>query len=345
MGRVSIPRMVGSKGRVWPGALTVALTVLPRVAHSQQQEILAEPELAEPPRWSVALDGYAGLGLLMNSQTEDSQALGGGATRIRLGYFEVGGFAEYADFGAAAGDSHSTHVGGLLGAFLPFHYWADLEGALGVGYRSYVDSRAIFGRGGYKHQTPTLSVRLGVSDRLGQWFGGRLGAQLFGSYDFKRENIPWETDVGTADEPIIRTGSRRVGGFTVGMLMTVGIDIGPYVDAPKRGDRQDSEQVPAGEPSGWQSPGEPLPADQQSAPPSPPVSPEPSAPSPAQAPAESAQPPAGAPSEPEPTGEAPPAAEEPESDEAPAEPSSDEPAPKGRPPSEQPPSAVFPSAD
>lgn len=214
-------------------AVAVAtLALCPELAHAQEQEILPpEPELAEPERWSSVIDGFVGLGLNMTSDADESHGIIGGSTRLRIGYLELGALAEYSDFGADAGDSHATHLSGLFGAFLPFNYWADIEAALGVGRRSYVNTSAIFGPGGYKKDPATFDLRLGVSDRMGTVLGARLGAQLFASFDLSRWDMPFRIEP-TRENEQARTGTRRVGGVSVGMLMTVGFDVGPYASKP-----------------------------------------------------------------------------------------------------------------
>jgi hypothetical protein len=210
------------------GVAVGAIVLCPGLAHSQEQEVTPpDPELAQPERWSSVIDGFVGLGLNMTSEADESHGIVGGSTRFRIGYFELGALAEYADFGADAGNSHATQVAGLVGAFLPFNYWADIEAALGVGRRSYVNTNPIFGTGGYKKDPATLDLRLGVSDRMGTVLGGRLGAQLFASFDLDRWNVPFRIEP-TREGEQDQTGTRRVGGFSVGMLMTVGLDVGPY---------------------------------------------------------------------------------------------------------------------
>jgi hypothetical protein len=205
-----------------------AVALCPQVAQSQEPEILPPaPELAQPERWSSVIDGFVGLGLNMTSEDDESHGIVGGSTRFRIGYFELGALAEYADFGADAGNHHATQVAGLVGAFLPFNYWADIEAAVGVGRRSYVNTSPIFGGGGYKRDPATIDLRLGVSDRMGTALGGRLGAQLFASFDLDRWDVPFRIEP-TREGQDVETGTRRVGGFSVGMLMTVGFDVGPY---------------------------------------------------------------------------------------------------------------------
>ncbi|MBN1610056.1 MAG: hypothetical protein JW940_25745 [Polyangiaceae bacterium] len=215
------------------GVAVAAVALCPRVAQSQEQEILPpEPKLADPEPWSSVIDGFVGLGLNMTTEADESHGIVGGAARLRIGYFELGALAEYADFGADSGDNHATQVAGLVGAFLPFNYWADIEAALGVGRRSYVNTNSIFGGGGYKKDPATLDLRLGVSDRMGTVLGGRLGAQLFISYDLDRWDVPFRIEPEREGEAV-RTGTRRVGGLSIGMLMTVGFDVGPYTVRPQ----------------------------------------------------------------------------------------------------------------
>ena len=210
------------------GVAVSAIVLCPGLARSQEQEITPpEPELADPERWSSVIDGFVGLGLNMTSETDESHGIVGGAARFRIGYFELGALAEYADFGADPGGSHATQMAGLVGAFLPFNYWADIEAAVGIGRRSYVNTNPIFGAGGYKRDPATLDLRLGVSDRMGTVLGGRLGAQLFASFDLAQWDVPFRIKP-TREGEDVKTGTRRVGGVSIGMLMTVGFDVGPY---------------------------------------------------------------------------------------------------------------------
>lgn len=231
MGRVSVPTVGFRRLVTQTGFLVAAVCAPPRLAQAQT-EVVYDPELAKPVPWAASLDAEAGLGLVLTSDTEESHSLVGGLTRLRIGYWEVGALAEYASFGASAGDSRSVHVAGLVGAFLPFHNWADIEGALGLGYRSYVNTSSIYGPGGYDKNTATLDVRIGVSDRMGDVLGGRLGAQIFASFDLSPTDVPWQ--IWSIDQSgVDRSGSRRVGGVALGMLMTVGFDVGPYYEALK----------------------------------------------------------------------------------------------------------------
>jgi hypothetical protein len=210
------------------GVAVSAVALCPGLAQGQEQEITPPaPELAKPEAWSSVIDGFVGLGLNMTSEADESHGIVGGSTRFRIGYFELGALAEYADFGADSGDNHATQVAGLVGAFLPFNYWADIEAALGIGRRSYVNTNPIYGVGGYRRQPATLDLRLGVSDRMGTVLGGRLGAQLFASFDLDRWDVPFRIEP-TRENEEVQTGTRRVGGVSIGMLMTVGFDVGPY---------------------------------------------------------------------------------------------------------------------
>jgi hypothetical protein len=228
-------------------AILATLLCAPLRIAQAQTEVVAEPELATPLPWSASLDAEAGLGLVLTSETEESHSLVGGLTRLRVGYWQIGALAEYASFGASAGDSRAVHVAGLLGAFLPFYNWADIEATLGLGYRSYVNTSTIYGPGGYQKAMPTLDVRAGVSDRMGDVMGGRLGAQLFASIDLSPSDVPW-TILSKDQRTVDRTGSRRVGGVALGMLMTIGFDVGPCYERPKP---HPLPQPPSSPPAVW----------------------------------------------------------------------------------------------
>ena len=64
-------------GLSWPGAATA-------------QPLIPTPAPVPPPVWSAALDAYGGYGLLFTSDQIESHALGGGLTRLRYRYLQLG---------------------------------------------------------------------------------------------------------------------------------------------------------------------------------------------------------------------------------------------------------------
>lgn len=187
-----------------------------------QEIVIPDPELEAAPPWSAAIDAYGGFGVLGTASGLQSHALGGTLMRMRYRNFQLGGFVEAASFAS----SRATHVGGTVGVFLPYRYFVDLEGWVGLGMRKYVDDRLRFGPGGSEVKTPALSFRIGISDRAGGIVGGRVGAQLLTSIDLKTEDVPWRLDPAVArDQPL--SGDESVGGTSVVLLFVLGLDVAP----------------------------------------------------------------------------------------------------------------------
>ena len=196
-------------GLSWPGAATA-------------QPLIPTPAPVPPPVWSAALDAYGGYGLLFTSDQIESHALGGGLTRLRYRYLQLGAFAEVAGYVT----SRTTHLGGVAGVYVPYRNFADVEGWLGFGVRRYVDNDRSFGPGGFEVSTPALSLRLGVSDRAGGVLGGRLGGQLLATFDLDREDVPWRIEPDERN-PEGASGTRHVGGTSIVMLLVAGFDVAP----------------------------------------------------------------------------------------------------------------------
>lgn len=191
--------------------------------------VLPDPEIEPAPAWSAAIDGYAGFGLLVPEGDLESHSLLGGLTRLRYRNVTLGGFAEYGSFAAG----RVFHVGGAVGAYLPFRHFVDLEGSLGLGLRRYSDDDTRYGAGGYEFSAPALSLRMGISDRAGGVLGGRIGAQVAFSQDLDTAEVPWE--VPPSDQnPEGTSGIRFVGGTSVLMLVVVGLDVAPGAIPPER---------------------------------------------------------------------------------------------------------------
>lgn len=188
---------------------------------------LAEIRFETNPGWHVGLDLYGGLGALLGTDTRGSYAFGGALIRARYKYYQLGGFYEFTDDPRTSAGAFNA-FGGFLGAWLPFHNWVDLEAALGVGSRTYRDPDPRFGPDGYELGGPTLNFRVGAYDRAGSGlFGGRIGAQIVAGYDLSQRDRPWRlTSTDEDGEVVITRGVSHVGGLTVGLVLTVGLDLG-----------------------------------------------------------------------------------------------------------------------
>jgi hypothetical protein len=176
--------------------------------------------LSSPPRWSLSIDGYGGLGVLaMAESRQDSHPLAGAMARGRFRSFELGGYASVApmtvDFAWAAG--------GLAGVWLPFHRWIDLEAALAGGARHYANPERDFGPGGYSFYVPTAGLRFGFSARTEGTVGARVGAMLIMDADLRIRRMAWSREPDPTN-PIGERGRRAVGGVDVVLAITVGLD-------------------------------------------------------------------------------------------------------------------------
>lgn len=182
------------------------------------------PRFDDAPGWSIGLDAYAGFAVISTNDGGYAHGLVGGISRFQWRYLQVGGFLEVTD----GGEHHWRSIGGFAGAFVPFRNWVDFEFAAGIASRTYRDDSFRYGPDGYEATTPALTLRAGFSDRsIDGLFGLRLGAHIAAAFDFKRENRPWQYDFETSDGEIRSvSGTTRAGGFSIGLAMTAGFDIG-----------------------------------------------------------------------------------------------------------------------
>ncbi len=189
--------------------------------------------LESMPGFAVGLDVRGGIGMMAASEARGAFASLGGLLRAHYQYYELGFFYDRSD-NSGTGASF-THFGGLAGAWLPYHNWVDFELALGVGSRQYDDPDPRYGPSGYELSGLAASLILGVSDRAksggkGASGGGRVGGQLVFTYDVKQYDQPWTlVDLNQAGEVTETRGSTHVGGFSIGLMLTLGLD---YGDAP-----------------------------------------------------------------------------------------------------------------
>jgi hypothetical protein len=200
---------------------------------------LRPPPLVPPihiessPGFRVGLDVRGGIGMTAGSDARGAFASLGGLLRAHYQYYELGFFYDRSDdSGTGAG---FTHLGGLAGAWLPYHNWVDFELAVGIGSRSYDDPDPRYGLSGYELSGLAASLILGVSDRArsdekGARAGGRVGGQLVFTYDVTQHDQPWTlVDRDQSGEQTETHGTTHVGGFSIGLMLTLGLD---YGDAP-----------------------------------------------------------------------------------------------------------------
>lgn len=170
--------------------------------------------------WSLALEGYAGLTTYSTSERTKGHAITGGWSRLRWQYFQFGAGVEASDYA----DERWRSLGGFIGAYLPFTNWVDLDVTVGLASRNYVSSDTRYGPSGASVKIPALTLRLGLSDRpLERLISPRLGAALIFGFDLKPRDVNWKFEV-PGMEPIV--GTNRFGGFTAGLVMSFGLDLG-----------------------------------------------------------------------------------------------------------------------
>lgn len=175
--------------------------------------------LKSVPGWSIGLEPYAGLGVLSASDGSRGHAVAGGISRVRISYFEMGAGLEVSDLAVVKW----KQVGGFVGVFLPLVNWVDIDAAVGLAQRSYLNADERYGSGGLDLKTSTLTFRLGFSDRvIDERFGLTLGASLLFDADLKHKSATWQYIV--QNQPTV-SGQTQVGGYTTALVATLGFDV------------------------------------------------------------------------------------------------------------------------
>jgi hypothetical protein len=174
------------------------------------------------PSWSIAVDPYGGVGVMVSRGATESIPLGGGLLRIRIQGLEIGGYAE----AAVLTDDTVTSAGGLAGAFLPFRRWVAVELAAGYGARIYENRSARLSAGDYRVAIPAGTLLAGVSDRVGALLGFRLGAHLVACLDLAPKDLHWKIEA-SEHNPSGSSGVRHFGGLSVAMVLSIGTDVTP----------------------------------------------------------------------------------------------------------------------
>jgi hypothetical protein len=235
--------------RQWSGVLAVLLFARASVWEAHAAEIPPEavsedealpapsrpfvPALARPPGLGAALEGYAGIALLMGPGATRSRSLIGGLLRFRYRYFQLAGVAEVTDTGQAAALNEQLEeswrsLGVLAGAWLPFDRWIDVDAAIGYVDRRFYNPDRIYGPRGMNTGGPAIAWRFGISDRYGEKkLGARLGAALLGTIDLQSQSAPFERRylLFGGGESVTR-GTTDVGGVSIALVVQGGLELG-----------------------------------------------------------------------------------------------------------------------
>jgi hypothetical protein len=107
----------------------------------------------------------------------------------------------------------------------------DVDTDLGLGARWYTNHGRASYLGDYRVSAPAGTARLGVSDRVGQLLGVRVGAQLIAGLDFSRKEQEWRIEPNERNR-LGRSGVRQFGGLSIALVITFGLDVLPGYEAP-----------------------------------------------------------------------------------------------------------------
>ncbi len=198
------------------------------------------PKLVVSPGMFGGLEAYGGILTLGGSDTREAYAFVGGQLRLRYDYYEVGGWYEVSDHPDKQTNDEFRAFGGFLGAWLPYRGWVDFEIAATVGARNWESTDSRYGGSGYDVSTPTVGLRLGVSDRTSSTAqaAARIGGQILFAYDLNPSDESWEQTHEVDGENVTDAGTTRVGGFTLGIALVIGFDVG---ETPAKSSRVASE--------------------------------------------------------------------------------------------------------
>ncbi len=183
-----------------------------------------EPEwtgyhLKSSPGVSLGLETYAGLAVMADSDGSRGHGVAGGLSRLRISYFELGAGLEISDLQLV----RWRQAGGFIGAYLPLVNWVDIDTTVGIAQRTYLNGDERYGAGGLDLRSPTVTFRLGFSDRLiDEQLGFRLGAALLVDADVKHQQASWQ--YSQQGQPTA-SGVTNVGGFSAGLVVCLGFDV------------------------------------------------------------------------------------------------------------------------
>ncbi|HKO93467.1 MAG TPA: hypothetical protein VJU61_20075, partial [Polyangiaceae bacterium] len=119
------------------------------------------PRLERSSGFGIGLEAYGGLALLMTSDEANSHAMVGALSRVRFGFVQLGAVLELSD----TSEGRWRSVGAFVGGYLPFRNWVDFDGAVGFAMRHHINPDQRYGSGGYDVNLPSVTLRLGFSDR------------------------------------------------------------------------------------------------------------------------------------------------------------------------------------
>lgn len=185
----------------------------------QMEPVWTGYHLKRNPGISVGLESYAGLAVLSTEDGSRGHGIVGGLSRLRVSYFELGADLEVSDMALV----RWRQAGGFVGAYLPLVNWVDIDTTIGLAQRTYSNSDTQYGPGGLQFHNPTMTFRLGFSDRLiDELAGFRMGAALLVGVDLKHQQAAWQY---AQEGQSIAYGVTRVGGYSVGLIVTLGFDV------------------------------------------------------------------------------------------------------------------------
>ena len=193
-----------------------------------------EPRVGEGRPFSVGLEAYGGLSLLLTHGPDDqARALGGGLLRLSYWYLQAGATLEASNSGEATAlnapeQEKWAAAGGFAGVLIPFHRWIDVESTIGVVSRTYSNGSRIYGGGaGFEETAPSITWRAGISARSGQGlFGARVGSGFFGSVDMVTHDPVWQRTFHIpGGETLTYSGTTPIGGVSFGFYLSVGLEV------------------------------------------------------------------------------------------------------------------------
>ena len=175
--------------------------------------------LKSSPGISIGLESYAGLAVMSDSDASRGHAIAGGLSRLRISNLEMGAGLEVSDLALV----RWRQVGGFIGAYLPLVNWVDVDATMGLAQRVYLNGDDRYGPGGLDLRSPTLTFRLGFSNRLiDEQLGLRLGAAVLVDADLKHQQASWQ--YVQQGQPTVG-GTTSAGGYSVGLAVCVGFDV------------------------------------------------------------------------------------------------------------------------
>jgi hypothetical protein len=228
-------------------AVLVCFGVLAETAKADEPGVLAADELEDLPKvqafvpridqgrsLSAGLEAYGALAMLFTGGRNQSRAMAGGMLRVSWWYLQAGIVGEMSNTGEDTGllaekQERWTAVGGFVGALVPFYKWVDLDATCGLVSRTYRNSSVIYGPDGFTESGPSITWRIGISDRAGErLFGARVGGGFLGAFDTVTHSPAWERTylTGSNDEVGVIRGTTLVGGASFGLYVAAGFELG-----------------------------------------------------------------------------------------------------------------------